>query len=56
MHNHQFNIICLNILVVVQALSSGSINNEEELVNCDEDDFIDIDSLLNDDTLMSISP
>ncbi|CAA0401582.1 unnamed protein product [Arabidopsis thaliana] len=41
-----------------EASSSASINNkEEEAVNCEEDDFIDIESLLNDDTLMmSISP
>jgi len=43
---------------LLQASSSASINNkEEEAVNCEEDDFIDIESLLNDDTLMmSISP
>uniref|UniRef100_A0A1J3HVR5 Calmodulin-binding transcription activator 1 n=3 Tax=Noccaea caerulescens TaxID=107243 RepID=A0A1J3HVR5_NOCCA len=39
-----------------QASSSSSINNREELVNCEDDDLIDIDSLLNDDTFMSISP
>ncbi|EFH47628.1 calmodulin-binding transcription activator 1 [Arabidopsis lyrata subsp. lyrata] len=41
-----------------EASSSASINNkEEDEVNCEEDEFIDIDSLLNDDTLMmSISP
>ncbi|XP_024011817.1 calmodulin-binding transcription activator 1 isoform X3 [Eutrema salsugineum] len=40
-----------------EASSSSSMNNREELlVNCEEDDLIDIDSLLNDDTLMSLSP
>ncbi|XP_010491568.1 PREDICTED: calmodulin-binding transcription activator 1 isoform X2 [Camelina sativa] len=41
-----------------EASSSASINNEVGgPVNCDEDDLIDIDSLLNDDTLMmSFSP
>lgn len=44
--------------LLLQASSSASINNkEEDEVNCEEDEFIDIDSLLNDDTLMmSISP
>lgn len=37
--------------------ASSSLNNREELVNYEEeDDLIDIDSLLKDDTLMSISP
>ncbi|CAA7027089.1 unnamed protein product [Microthlaspi erraticum] len=39
-----------------QASSSSSINNREGLVNCEDDDLIDIDSLLNDDTFMSVSP
>ncbi|XP_018446094.1 calmodulin-binding transcription activator 1 isoform X3 [Raphanus sativus] len=40
-----------------EASSSLSINNREEgLVNCEEDDLIDIESILNDDILMSTSP
>ncbi|KAL1196295.1 Calmodulin-binding transcription activator 1 [Cardamine amara subsp. amara] len=39
-----------------EASSSTSMNNREELINCGEDDLIDIDSLLDDDTLMSLSP
>lgn len=48
----------LNILVisVEQASSSLSVNNKEEPVNYEDDDLIDIDSLLNDDILMSTSP
>ncbi|CAF1788495.1 hypothetical protein Bca4012_046624 [Brassica carinata] len=39
-----------------EASSSLSVNNREEPVNCEDDDLIDIDSLLNDDILMSTSP
>ncbi|KAJ0266038.1 Calmodulin-binding transcription activator 2 [Hirschfeldia incana] len=39
-----------------EATSSSSINNREEVVNYEDDDLIDIESLLNDDVLMSTSP
>ncbi|KAG5377127.1 hypothetical protein IGI04_041723 [Brassica rapa subsp. trilocularis] len=39
-----------------EASSSLSVNNREEPVNYEDDDLIDIDSLLNDDILMSTSP
>ncbi|CAF2354409.1 unnamed protein product [Brassica rapa] len=39
-----------------EASSSLSVNNREEPVNYEDDDLIDIDSLLNDDIFMSTSP